>query len=183
MLHGSFGLLAAGEHDPQRDDPFPPLLRPNLQPFFLVQPIEQAVVDLPSLPPPQHVQSPLAVAHPDRREFPKTQPDGSRIPPATPIPICPPVKPFDLACLSFANLVRSDQMPGEPAPGRRLQTFFDSMSCNIFLSSLRSATIPFSLRFSSSNAAAGEARRSPSPCTSSNGRTIARIRPSSGIPP
>ena len=51
------------------------------------------------------------------------------------------VKLYDLACPSFADAVGIDQVSGEPALGRRLQTFFDSTSWSILLSNVRSATI------------------------------------------
>src|SRR5512143_640051 len=43
------------------------------------------------------------------------------------------------------------QICHQSPPGGRLYNFFESTSCNIHLSRLRSATICFSLRFSSSN--------------------------------
>src|SRR6266481_3625107 len=115
------------------------LLRPHLQCFFPIQPVNAFGVYAPTFSPQQHRQSSITVPNPPTRDA------------------------HEPASSLFTQLIRLSYLTHQLAPLRGLQAFFESTSCKMCLSNVRSATIPFSLRFSSRNCRSSRNSCNPSP--------------------
>jgi hypothetical protein len=111
----------------------------------------------------QHRQSPVSIAHPGTGQLSYPHPQlHLRITPAL-VAIDPASDPDQPARSVFAQLVTFPYRGNELAASGGLQTFFESTSCNMCLSRVRSATNVFSLRFSSRNCRSSRRSLNPNP--------------------
>ena len=126
-------------------------LASQVEPGLTIQPIDALMVGLPALPTQQHEDPAEAIA--DARGSDLLDPLkqwvimfllGLVVPRRAAL--------FDyVAGAAHTDAVTVDQMAHERLALRGPQSFFDSTSCNMTLSRLRSATSCLSLRFSSSS--------------------------------
>ena len=106
---------------------------------------------MPTFSPQQHRQSAITIADSRTSQIPQPHTQlALAIAPAL-IPIRPTRDSDQPASAQFVQLIRLSYFAHQFAALGGLQAFFESTSCRMCLSNVRSATIPFSLRFSSSN--------------------------------
>ena len=132
--------------------------RPALRRLFgaaaahlLVKPIHPLRVHIPALPPEQHMDTPIAVMHPRLGDLPHPLLQVGLIRTATTIVVARSLRTKHTARPPDADLPGAPNIIDELAPPIRPQSFRETTSCNIALSSERSATSRVSLPFSSSS--------------------------------
>jgi hypothetical protein len=139
------------QRDPRVSGAFGALHGTHLQPLVAIQAIHPLGVYPPAFAPQQHRQPPVSVSDSGPGQLPQPHPQlGLGIAPAL-IPIDPARDADQPARALLAQLVALANLAHQLAPRHGLQAFFDSTSCSMCLSSVRSATSVFSFRFSSRN--------------------------------
>ena len=107
-------------------------------------------VGLPALAPQEHVQAPVAVAHPRGCQVPQPDAQGRLVLSLTTIVVRGPVLAHEVAGMADADLEADGQERDEVPLLGRLQSFFVITSWSMCLSRVRSATRDLSFLFSSS---------------------------------
>src|SRR4029077_13295772 len=132
--------------------------------FLRVQPVNAFRIHLPTFSSQPHRQTPGGIAHGRRRHLAQTPPQHFIEPPNF-LPIQParPSQPHQSGYSTLPDLIRLlgplPQLP--PQPG--LYSFFDTISCRICLSRLRSATSRFNRPFSSRSCRSSRSSLTPNP--------------------
>jgi len=131
----------------------PPLRRlvAQLQAQFPVQAIEALRIDRPTLPTQQDMDAPIPVAYPGLGDLLDLQLENGLIVAAGPVMVGRSPGPQHTTRAADADLPVGSNLINKRPAASRPQSFFDSTSCNIALSRLRSATSRLSLPFSSSS--------------------------------
>src|ERR1700719_2025322 len=137
------------KHDSHLCGALRPLLRPHLQCFFPIRRVNAFGIYAPTFSPQHHRQSSITVADPRAGQIPQPHTQFAlRIATAL-VAIGPTRDAHQPASSVFTQLIRLSYLAHQLATLDGLQAFFESTSCKMCLSNVRSATIPFSLRFSS----------------------------------
>ncbi len=124
---------------------------PQVEVPLAVQPIHALVIGFPAFPAQQHEDPPETIANPHRSDLLDPLKQWRIIIVLRLVVERRPALLDDSAGSTNPNAIPVDQMAHERLALRGPQNFFDSKSCNITLSRLRSATSCLSLRFSSSS--------------------------------
>jgi len=141
----------------------PALLGPHDQPFVPVQPVDSLRVHVPAFASQQHGQAPIAVAHMHSRQLSQTMPQHF----IEYLPALVPQRP-DRQLHNPRRVPLADSI-GLLRPARQLPTrtrpysFFETISCRICRSKLRSATSRFSRPTSSRNCRSSRNSLTPTP--------------------
>src|ERR1700722_18526997 len=138
-------------------------LQPETEPILAIQSVNPLMIDHPALPAQQDVDSEIAIAHPGLSKIVDAQPQCCLVGLGRTIANRRPIDAERDATAPFAHSVGRLNLPHEFAPPTRRQSFFDSTSCKMCLSRLRSATNCLSLRFSSSSCFRRRSSPVPSP--------------------
>ena len=142
---------------------FGPLRRPHLQSLFSVQAIHAFRVYYPTFSAQHYGQPAVSISHSDTGQLSESKTKRHlRILLALVAvrPTCDSDQPTSTA---FGQLVCLPHLRDQLPTCCGLQTFFDSTSCRICLSSVRSATNVFSCRFSSRNCRNSRNSLTPTP--------------------
>src|ERR1700739_2439197 len=149
--------------DPRLGRSLGPLLDPQLQPFFPVESVNTLSIYMPTFSPQQHRQSPITVADSGGSQIPQSH-SQLRLGIATAlITIRPARDAHQPASAQFIQLIRLSYLAHQFAALGGLQAFFESTSCRMCLSNVRSATMLFSLRFSSRSCRSSRTSFNPNP--------------------
>jgi hypothetical protein len=116
---------------------FHPLQR---QPFFLVQPIHHILPNSPAFAVQQYADLPISVPYSCLSDLADTHPQLSAWIAVAPIAVGASGHAQNPARSPLAHPIAANQMLHHRSTPRRLHHFFESTSCNIVLSSVRSAT-------------------------------------------
>ena len=136
---------------------------PDFMSFFAVQPVHELLVHEPPFPTQEHPEPRISELHPTGRQVSKSYAKlGPRITPA-PVTVGRSGKPKNPASSAFSHPIRHLHLPHQNTLHRGPHSFFESTSCSIFLSRLRSATSCLSFRFSSSMIRSRRSSAMPSP--------------------
>src|ERR1700730_1303017 len=148
--------------DPHLRRTLDPLLRAHLQCFFSIEPVNAFGIYPPTLSPQHYRQSSISVPDPRGGQIPQPHAQFAlRIATAL-ITIRPTRDAYQPASAVFTQLIRLSYLAHQLASLGELQVFFESTSCKICLSNVGSATIPFSLRFSSRSCRSSRSSCNPS---------------------
>src|ERR1700730_15222467 len=149
--------------DPHLRRTLDPLLHAHLQCFFSMEPVNAFGIYPPTLSPQHYRQSSISVPDPRGGQIPQPHAQFAlRIATAL-ITIRPTRDAHQPASSGFTQLIRLSYLAHQLATLDGLQAFFDSTSCKMCLSNVRSATIPFSLRFSSRSCRSSRSSFNPNP--------------------
>src|SRR5262249_37106983 len=121
----------------------------NLERFLAVKPVHSLGVYLPAFPSQHHRQPTISVACPCPGQFPQSHAQLSLLIAAAFVSVRPTSDSDQPAGALFTELMRLAYFTHQFPARRGLQAFFESTSCKMCLSSVRSATSVFSFRFSS----------------------------------
>jgi hypothetical protein len=127
------------------------LSTPHGKPLLAVEPIDPLVIHPSSFSPQQYVQASIPEARLSLCQFSKTSPQIGRILALRLVAQARSAHPDRSAGSSLAHREDFLQHTHELVPGRGRHHFFETTAFSAWLSSVRSATICFSLRFSSSS--------------------------------
>ena len=131
--------------------------------FFAGQPVDKLLVHHPPFTPQGDPELLIPVVDSGRHQVSTSNAKlGPRITPA-PVAEARSGKSQHPAGPTLGNPIRHLHLPHQNTLHRRPQSFFESTSCNIFLSRLRSATNCFSFLFSSSKVRSRRNSATPSP--------------------
>src|ERR1700691_652118 len=137
--------------------------RAHAEIFFAIDSIHPFRVHPPAFTPQHHRQPPVAVTRPVAGEIAQALPQFVLGIATALILVDPARDPRQPTSAAFIQLVRLTDAAYQLPPRRGLQAFFDSTSCSMCLSSVRSATSVFSLRFSSRNWRSSRSSFNPTP--------------------
>src|SRR5262249_45691363 len=145
------GGLCRWQQWPQGAHPLPADLAAHREPFEPIQAVHAFVIDAPTFPAQQGVQSSIAIADPHTCQLAQTHTERRLVIGAAAIPIRAPMAPDHPACSPFTYAKADAHEVHQRLLLRRLYSFFRSTSWSMCRSKVRSATSCFRRRFSSSN--------------------------------
>src|ERR1700683_1185395 len=140
-----------------------PLHAAHFEVLLVVKPVDAPGVHRPALSAQQYRQAPIAIAHMRCRALAQTPAKRFLQRPSTDVLQGAPRKPDHARRPSHRNPVRLLRPPRQPTFLARLYSFFDTISCRICRSRVRSATMRFSRPFSSRRLRSSRSSCMPSP--------------------